>query len=187
MPINQITTLLGCTPSTDRRCGDGNLGNLASGQDARMALSTTDIALRLIVALILGGLIGYDRRKHGKPAGLRTMSLVALGSATFTVVGIEAMLQLATAEAEAGIEAAVRLDTSRVIAGIVGGIGFLGAGAIIQGRGRVQGMTTASGIWVTAAVGVASGLGQFLIAAIATALAVAVLVLLRRSTDEEEE
>ncbi len=187
MVQNCIEALLGCSRGGSGRRKSENLGNLARDQDTRMALSSTDIALRLIVALILGGLIGYDRRKHGKPAGLRTLSLVALGSATFTVVGIEAMLQLATAEAEAGIEAAVRLDTSRVIAGIVGGIGFLGAGAIIQGRGRVQGMTTASGIWVTAAVGVASGLGQFLIAAITTVLAMAVLVLLRRSSAEDEE
>ncbi len=83
----------------------------------------------------------------------------------------------------------VRLDTSRVIAGIVGGIGFLGAGAIIQSRGRVQGMTTASGIWMTAAIGVSVGLGQYALAFASTFLAYIVLVILRRQitneTDEE--
>ncbi|MEE2912924.1 MAG: MgtC/SapB family protein, partial [Planctomycetota bacterium] len=70
-------------------------------------------------------------------------------------------------------------------AGIVGGIGFLGAGAIIQSRGKVQGMTTASGIWMTAAIGVATGLGQYALALAATFLAYIVLVLLRRAVEEE--
>jgi putative Mg2+ transporter-C (MgtC) family protein len=150
-----------------------------------MTLGTSEMLLRLVMALVLGGLIGLDRRTHSKPAGLRTMSLVSLGSATFTLVGISAMYQLAAAEQAAGLEVMVRLDTSRVIAGIVGGIGFLGAGAIIQSRGRVQGMTTASGIWMTAAIGVATGLGQYTLALAATFLAYIVLVLLRRTVEEE--
>ncbi|HJN71640.1 MAG TPA: MgtC/SapB family protein [Phycisphaerales bacterium] len=152
-----------------------------------MELDTLEMVLRLVVALVLGALIGLNRRIYGKPAGLRTMALVSLGSATFTIVGVNAMFQLATVEQAAGIEAMVRLDTSRVIAGIVGGIGFLGAGAIIQSRGRVQGMTTASGIWMTAAIGVASGLGQYTLALTATFLAFVVLVVLRRAIDDEEE
>ncbi len=152
-----------------------------------MELDTLEMVLRLVVALVLGALIGLNRRIYGKPAGLRTMALVSLGSATFTIVGVNAMFQLATVEQAAGIEAMVRLDTSRVIAGIVGGIGFLGAGAIIQSRGRVQGMTTASGIWMTAAIGVASGLGQYTLALTATFLAFVVLVVLRQAIDDEEE
>jgi putative Mg2+ transporter-C (MgtC) family protein len=115
------------------------------------------------------------------------MALVSLGSATFTLIGVEAMIQLATIEKEAGINAMVRLDTSRVIAGIVGGIGFLGAGAIIQSRGRIQGMTTASGIWMTAAIGVSAGLGMYILSLTATFLAFVVLVLLRRSFEGDEE
>ena len=152
-----------------------------------MTLSTQEILIRLTLAALLGAIIGWDRRVHSKPAGLRTMSLVSLGSATFTLIGISAMLQLTHAEQAAGIEAMVRLDTSRVIAGIVGGIGFLGAGAIIQSRGRVQGLTTASGIWMTAAIGVAVGLGQYTLAFAATFLAFFILVLLRRSTEEETD
>ena len=152
-----------------------------------MEISTLEMLLRLVVALVLGGLIGLNRRIYRKPAGLRTMSLVSLGSATFTLIGVTAMLQLTNAEQAAGIDVMVRLDTSRVIAGIVGGIGFLGAGAIIQSRGRVQGMTTASGIWMTAAIGVASGLGQYTLALAATFLAFIVLVVLRKSMDNSDE
>ncbi|MEE2912547.1 MAG: MgtC/SapB family protein, partial [Planctomycetota bacterium] len=83
-----------------------------------MMLETPEMLLRLVMALILGGLIGLDRRLHSKPAGLRTMSLVSLGSATFTLVGLSAMFQLVSAEQAAGIESMVRLDVSRVIAGI---------------------------------------------------------------------
>ena len=152
-----------------------------------MEISTLEMLLRLVVALVLGGLIGLNRRIYRKPAGLRTMSLVSLGSATFTLIGVTAMLQLTSAEQAAGFDVLVRLDTSRVIAGIVGGIGFLGAGAIIQSRGRVQGMTTASGIWMTAAIGVASGLGQYTLALAATFLAFIVLVVLRKSMDNSDE
>lgn len=152
-----------------------------------MEISTLEMVLRLVVALVLGGLIGLNRRFYRKPAGLRTMSLVSLGSATFTLIGVTAMLQLTHAEQAAGFDVLVRLDTSRVIAGIVGGIGFLGAGAIIQSRGRVQGMTTASGIWMTAAIGVASGLGQYTLALAATFLAFIVLVVLRKSMDSSDE
>jgi len=150
-----------------------------------MTITTQELIIRLVLAAILGAIIGLDRRIHSKPAGLRTMSLVSLGAATFTLVGISAMLQLVNAEQEAGLNQMVRLDTSRVIAGIVGGIGFLGAGAIIQSRGRAQGMTTASGIWMTAAIGVAVGLGQYALAFCATFLAFIILVLLKRSVEEE--
>ncbi len=150
-----------------------------------MTVTTQEIIIRLVLAAALGAIIGLDRRLHSKPAGLRTMALVSLGAATFTLVGISAMLQLVNAEQEAGLQQMLRLDTSRVIAGIVGGIGFLGAGAIIQSRGRVQGMTTASGIWMTAAIGVAVGLGQYALAFCATFLAFVILVLLKRSFEEE--
>ena len=150
-----------------------------------MELTTQELVIRLLLATLLGALIGIDRRLHSKPAGLRTMSLVSLGAATFTLIGISAMLQLTAAEQAANLQPLLRLDTSRVIAGIVGGIGFLGAGAIIQSRGKVHGMTTASGIWMTAAIGVAIGLGQYTLAFIATFLAFLVLVVLRRNTEEE--
>ena len=150
-----------------------------------MQLPEWEMIVRLVLALVLGAIIGLDRRLRSKPAGIRTMSLVSLGAATFTLVGVSAMQQLAFAEQSAGLETMVRLDTSRVIAGIVGGIGFLGAGAIIQSRGKIQGMTTASGIWMTAAIGVSVGLGLYVLAFAATFLAYVVLVLLRRQYDDD--
>ena len=115
-----------------------------------------DMFFRLLSALILGAFIGVERRSKGKVAGIRTMMMVSLGAAAFTLTGIAAMESLMAAE-EAAANAKetipmLRMDTSRVIAGIVGGIGFIGAGVIIQARGRVHGVTTASCIWVAAAV-----------------------------------
>ena len=131
----------------------------------------TRIVLRLLVALALGGLLGYEREQQRKAAGLRTHMLVAIGAALFVLVPQQAGMQIA--------------DMSRVIQGIVAGIGFLGAGAIIKGRGEghVKGLTTAAGIWTTAAIGIAAGLGREATAIVATLLALAVLVPMRRLED----
>lgn len=118
---------------------------------------------RLGLALLLGAALGWDRERNQKPAGLRTHMLVALGAAAFTILGIK----LVTQESNT--------DLARVISGVIGGIGFLGAGAIIQSRGDVQGMTTAAGIWATAALGVACGLGEYVLAIVVGVLAFGVL------------
>jgi putative Mg2+ transporter-C (MgtC) family protein len=133
------------------------------------ALAENDarIALRLLVAAILGGIVGFERHAADKPAGTRTMSLVSLGAALFTAVSIFGFSGTAT-------------DTSRVAAQIVTGIGFLGAGTIIQTRGGIAGLTTATSIWVSAAVGMAAGSGMYLTAAVATALTLVILRLLPR-------
>jgi putative Mg2+ transporter-C (MgtC) family protein len=99
------------------------------------------ISIRLVLAAALGGLLGYDRERAGKPAGLRTYMLVSLGSALFVLI-----------PQHAGMSEA---DISRVIQGVVAGIGFLGAGAIVKGSRE-----EAAGIWLTAAVGIAAGLGR---------------------------
>ena len=114
-------------------------------------VSELELILRLVLAVVLGGVIGYNRSRHNKPAGLRTMALISLGSAAFTLIGIEAVVQLSELQNGAesltsGISSSINLDSSRIIAGIVGGVGFLGAGSIIQSRGRVQGMTSAASI-----------------------------------------
>jgi len=157
-----------------------------------MDLTTNELLLRLALSVILGGIIGLNRKRHSKPAGLRTMALVSLGSATFTLIGVESVIQLVSIQNDpSGVVSMVRLDTSRIIAGIVGGIGFLGAGAIIQSRGRIQGMTSASSIWVTATIGVSVGLGLYILAIATTFLAFIVLVMhhwyngdVEESTDE---
>ena len=141
-----------------------------------------EIILRLVLAVLLGGVIGFNRSRHNKPAGLRTMALISLGSAAFTLIGIESVIQLSELQMGAesltsGVSSSINLDSSRIIAGIVGGVGFLGAGAIIQSRGRVQGMTSAASIWVTSTIGVSVGLGLYVLATSITFIAFLVLIM----------
>jgi putative Mg2+ transporter-C (MgtC) family protein len=147
-----------------------------------IVVSELEIILRLVLAVILGAMIGYNRSRHNKPAGLRTMALISLGSAAFTLIGIEAVMQLSMLQTgeenlTSGVPKMINLDSSRIIAGIVGGVGFLGAGAIIQSRGRVQGMTSAASIWVTSTIGVSAGLGLYVLAMTITFIAFIVLTL----------
>jgi putative Mg2+ transporter-C (MgtC) family protein len=121
--------------------------------------------LRLLLAAVLGAAIGFQRERAHKPAGLRTHVLICLGAALFTVVSI------------LGFSGPV--DPSRVAAGVVTGIGFIGAGVIFRGmRGdKVVGITTAASIWVTAAIGIAAGVGLCIIAVGVTVLTVVVLLI----------
>lgn len=123
-----------------------------------------DIAWRLLLAAGLGAAVGLEREYHQKPAGLRTNILIALGSALFTILSLQMTQGVA--------------DTSRVAGQIVTGIGFLGGGAILRSGDSIHGMTTAATIWVNAAIGVAAGTGQFVLAAFATALTLVVLAVL---------
>ena len=116
-----------------------------------------DITLRLLIAMLLGGVIGIEREYRSKEAGFRTHFLVALGSALSCIVS------------QYGFGFDLK-DSSRVAAQVVSGIGFLGAGTIIFQKNVVRGLTTAAGLWVTAAIGLACGSGMFAAAAIATAL-----------------
>lgn len=115
-----------------------------------------DLTIRLAVAMLLGGVIGFEREYRAKDAGFRTHFLVALGSALFCVVS------------QYGFGFELK-DSSRVAAQVVSGIGFLGAGTIIFQKNVVRGLTTAAGLWVTAAIGLACGTGMW-VAAIATTL-----------------
>ncbi|HYL40925.1 MAG TPA: MgtC/SapB family protein [Candidatus Binatus sp.] len=117
-----------------------------------------DFAARLIVAAALGGLIGAEREIHGHPAGIRTHMLVALGSALFTVLSIHGF----------GQGPGSGIDPTRIAAQIVTGIGFLGAGAILKDGVVIRGLTTAASLWATAAVGLATGAGEYVIATVAT-------------------
>ena len=126
-----------------------------------------ELALRLTVGLVLGAIIGFERELHRQPAGFRTHSLVSLGSALFTIV---------SAYAFSGEGA----DPTRIAAQIVSGIGFIGAGTILQYRGNIRGLTTAASLWSVAAVGMAAGAGLYVMAVIATALILIVLSILDR-------
>ena len=133
--------------------------------DAVDAEQITRIVLRLLLAAVLGGILGYERESQGKAAGIRTHMLVAMGAALFVLV-----------PQQGGMEVA---DMSRVIQGVVAGIGFLGAGAIIKNKSEenVQGLTTAAGVWMTAAIGIACGLGREMTAVLSTLMALVVLAL----------
>ncbi len=126
----------------------GGRAAAAEFADLPDAAQVTRIVVRLLLAGALGGVLGYERERHGKAAGVRTHMLVAMGSALFVLV-----------PQQAGLAGS---DLARVIQGLVAGIGFLGAGAIVKGRveENVQGLTTAAGIWMTAAIGIAVGLGR---------------------------
>jgi putative Mg2+ transporter-C (MgtC) family protein len=127
------------------------------------------LLVRVLVAAACGAVVGLEREWRDKPAGVRTYTLVAIGSAVFTVGAVRFCLER-SGEAEQ-----YQLDPTRVIQGIVGGIGFLGAGAILHSHGSVEGLTTAAGVWVIGAVGVACGLGYFDLAIVTALLALIIL------------
>jgi putative Mg2+ transporter-C (MgtC) family protein len=130
------------------------------------SLSYGELLVRLVVAILAGALIGFDREVRRKPAGLRTMALVSLGSSVFVI----ASLDTAGASTDA---------TSRVIQGIASGVGFLGAGSIIRIRDEesVRGLTTAASIWLGAGAGIASGMGNWPLVAAASLLGLLLLVI----------
>ena len=128
-----------------------------------------DLLVRLVLAVVLGGAIGWEREASVKPAGLRTNILICVGATLFT--------DLSLRFGGLDIEGAIR-DPARIAAQIVTGIGFLGAGTIIQARGTVTGLTTAATLWVVAGIGMSVGTGSYVEAVSATLLVLVVLVLL---------
>jgi len=126
----------------------------------------TKVVLRLLIASVLGGLIGYERELRGKSAGLRTHMLVALGAALFILVP-----QQAGASAQ---------DVSRILQGLIAGVGFLGAGAIMIGQQKENetGLTTAATVWITAAIGITVGIGFETTAVLSTFITLVILALI---------
>ncbi|MEM3504152.1 MAG: MgtC/SapB family protein [Nitrososphaeria archaeon] len=112
----------------------------------------------LLMSIVFGAIIGLEREITHKPAGLRTHMLVCLGSCIFTIVSLR-----------------FGMDPARVAAGIVTGIGFIGAGTIIAEQGKVVGITTAASLWVTAAIGLTIGIGDYLLSAVSTLLVFLIL------------
>ncbi len=121
----------------------------------------TETFLRLVLAVIAGGLIGIEREVVHKPAGVRTHMLVSLGSALFVLIALEALPN----------------EAARIIAGIATGIGFLGAGTIFKAKDEVHGLTTAASIWAVAAVGLGIGMGFYLMTIVAVVLILLILQL----------
>jgi len=129
-----------------------------------------DLALRLTVGLVLGAAVGFERELRSQPAGFRTHSVVALGSSIFTVVSAYAF-------------AGPGSDPTRIAAQIVTGIGFIGAGTILQSRGYIRGLTTAASLWAVAGIGMAAGAALYGVALVGTLLILIVLLVLDRVED----
>jgi putative Mg2+ transporter-C (MgtC) family protein len=145
----------------------------AEFSDLPDAEQATRVMVRLTLAALLGGLLGIEREQKGKAAGVRTHMLVAMGSAMFVLVSQQSGM--------------ITADLSRVIQGVIAGIGFLGAGTILKGHikgnadeEQVKGLTTAAGIWLTAAIGVAAGMGRESTAVLSTLLALGILAVVPR-------
>ena len=143
--------------------------------DVPDAAELTRLCVRLLVAIVLGGLLGYERESVGSSAGFRTHMLVALGSALFVLVPLQAGTAMS--------------DMSRVIQGVIAGIGFLGAGAIIKlsQEQEIRGLTTAASIWLTSAIGIAAGMGREATAVLSTLFALVILIGLRLSKKSAED
>jgi len=124
--------------------------------------------LKLVLAIVLGGIIGIERETLGKPAGSRTYALIALGSTLFTIISIQGIGQMPNSV------------PSAMAAQIVTGIGFLGAGLIIFHKEKLEGLTTAAALWAVAAVGVTIGIGWYIEAALATILIFLLLFIVRK-------
>lgn len=134
-------------------------------------LNSSTAVLRIVLSLVLGSLVGIERKRKGQMAGLRTFSLISMGAC------IAMMLSIYVCQETVGL---LRGDPSRIAAQVISGIGFLGAGTIIQMKGSVRGLTTAAGIWIIATIGMAVGCGLYLIAIVATLLVLFILTLLEK-------
>lgn len=130
-------------------------------------VTTAQALFKLCVAMILGASIGYERKRKGQPAGLRTFSLIAMGACLAMLVSIYVCQEYV------GLKNG---DPGRIAAQVISGIGFLGAGAIIQAKGSVRGLTTAAGIWMSSIIGLAVGVGLYALSVFATLLILFILV-----------
>ena len=139
-------------------------------------MNITEMISRLVLAAVLGGLIGFEREKHGRPAGFRTHVLVAMGSALIMMVSLylyDLFKVYNTSQYASGV------DPSRIASMVIAGIGFVGAGTIIQTKGSVRGLTTAACLWMAAALGLAVGCGYYTPAIIAGIISLGSLVTLK--------
>jgi putative Mg2+ transporter-C (MgtC) family protein len=130
-----------------------------------------EILIKIVVSTVLGLLVGFEREVHNKPAGMRTHSLVCVGSTLFTILSVSV----------------IGAEPSRIAAGIVTGIGFLGAGIIFQAKNKMRGITTAAELWVLAAIGISVGIGYYFAALITTLVVIFILVPMKYFEKEAKE
>ncbi len=134
------------------------------------------LLVKLLLAAIAGGLVGLERETHGRPAGIRTNILVALGACTMMIISEAFYLKYGGQ----GMDTALRIDPSRTAAQIITGIGFLGAGVIIKEGANVRGLTTAAGLWAVAGLGMAFGMGYLILGTLSTILIIFSLMFLKK-------
>ena len=144
--------------------------------DASVKTPLLEIVGRLLLAALLGGLVGWERESQGKPAGLRTHMMVSMGAAGFTIVCMDLYVAIVATSGGRQISA----DPLRILEAVVGGLGFLGAGTIIQARGNVQGITTAAALWLAGGIGLACGVGHYVLAGAMVVPAVLILAVVGR-------
>ena len=138
-------------------------------------VDTGDLVVRILLAVVLGGVVGFEREVSDQPAGLRTHISVAVGAALFGIISVHGFDRYVGVRADTNYQ----IDVTRVASQVVVGIGFLGAGAIVKEGANIRGLTTAASLWVMAAIGLAVGIGSYLAAALTTAALVLSLIGLR--------
>lgn len=136
-----------------------------------IGVNTTSSIFKMLLSLVLGSIVGFERKRKGQSAGLRTFALIAMGAT------LAMLLSIYVPQEYLGLKNG---DPGRIAAQVISGIGFLGAGAIIQMKGSVKGLTTAAGIWMVATLGMAVGVGMYLVSIVATLLILFILVQLER-------
>jgi len=141
-----------------------------------------ELLARLLVGTLLAAVIGYERHVHGRPAGLRTHLIVGLASTTFMLVSTQFMYFQHYTKGDL-----IGVDPSRIAASVVTGVGFLGGGAILRTGLTIQGLTTAAGLWLVAAIGLSAGAGMYSISVASTVLGVIALTVLRRFEHKDQE
>lgn len=144
-------------------------------------LSQYEIAARIGVGALLGSVIGYERHRHRRPAGLRTHLIVSLTAATFMVVSSQFVYYQ-----HYRADDLVVVDSSRIAASVVSAVGFLAGGAILRTGLAVQGITTAAGLWLVTAIGMSAGAGMYAVSAFVTLIGLMALTILRRFEDKQD-
>lgn len=140
-----------------------------------------EVVIRLILAIIVGGLIGYERENKNRPAGFRTHILVCIGAAVTSMIQMNAIQEISNMILlHPTLESALKADIGRLGAQVITGVGFLGAGTILHEKGSVKGLTTAASIWVVACIGLAVGLGYYFLSILSTIAVFLVLVILKK-------
>lgn len=142
-------------------------------------MTSTDILIRLLLAVLVGGAIGYEREYKNRPAGFRTHILVCVGATVVSLIQMEMIHDvMGLIATNPSLAEAMKIDMGRLGAAVISGIGFLGAGTILQTKGSVKGLTTAASLWMVACVGLAIGMGYYLIGLVTGLIIVIVLLFL---------